>query len=499
MIVAIERNKFTYLYKYNQIRIDINQILDVRVNKLISMVKSDFKELLTAFNKILPVFEQDHEILLLEVDKNKLLIQDGVILLFDGINCIYPLTKMGSQLIEGKINNNFKVGLPIFEIIIDALQLLRSMQYRDNAASKLLSIYALTDKINQEHLNLIYRSTEKNVLDKKKPQNFNTYLDHLIAYNKTPSFIPDGNIENICKIGAIAIKYLGKQEEVFTNGPFYKACLSHKNKINSSSFYDSYKTFINISDDNLKLSLEKVIDIISKDYKGIDIFKASYFFLAFKTYLNRNDNNLSGLTNDINKLVKDDENVAAFVLTILGYTFSFENIYESIHILSNANLFKSSSKTKNPEPKVIEPTPIDTEVEVESNTQTETYHENQLKGDTNNQDANEGNLESLTVEDVSMEPVEETIKPPEISINPDGKFDESTIFKINVVIGGLHKTLQTKITNAFNAALHPKKELTTDKKTYFINYLNKIVTDKRNENNKNPLTKEIVGKIKDTI
>lgn len=95
------------------------------------------------------------------------------------------------------------------------------------------------------------------------------------------------------------------------------------------------------------------------------------------------------------------------------------------------------------------------------------------------------------------QPTEETET--KVSVISSESFDVNTIFKINVVIAGLHKSLKTKITKAFDAALHPKKELTTDKKTYFINYLNTIVKDKKNQSNKNPLTPEIVDKIRDSI
>jgi hypothetical protein len=97
------------------------------------------------------------------------------------------------------------------------------------------------------------------------------------------------------------------------------------------------------------------------------------------------------------------------------------------------------------------------------------------------------------------QPTEESKTETNVSAHGSESFDVNTIFKINVVIGSLHKTLKTKITKAFDAALHPKKELTTDKKTYFINYLNTIVKDKKNQANKNPLTIEIVDKIIEAI
>jgi len=252
MLVAIERTKFTYIYKYNQVRVDVNQLIDKQIDELKAMLSSELATLARLFNKALPIFEQDHEIILLEIDKSKLIFQDGVLISFDSILCIYPLTKTGLQLLEGKINDDFIIAPPIFENAIEAIRLKRSMAFRKSTAFKLLNHYNLAEIISKPNLSLIESSIEKNLLDKSKPQVLNTFLDHLIAYNKTPSYIPDGNIEHICKIGAIAIKYLGKPEEVFTNGPFYKSSIKYKSKINSHSFLTSYLDFNSIADNELK-------------------------------------------------------------------------------------------------------------------------------------------------------------------------------------------------------------------------------------------------------
>lgn len=344
MLVAIERNKFTYLYKYNQIRVDINQILDKPIDDLKAMIEFDIEKLVVKFNKILPLFEQEHEIILLDIDKNKIELQNEIVLTFDSIFSIYPLTKIGSQLLEGKINEDFKVNYPIFEKVVEILRVIRTMEVRAATSSKLLSIFSLEGIISKQHFLLIELSVRKSLLDKTQPQNLNSFLDHLISYNKTPSFIPEGNIENICKIGAIAIQYLGKSEEVFTNGPFYKLCIKYKSQINSRSYDKSFHTFLAIDDHDFRSSCEKMVDIISKDYNGIDIFKASYFFLAFKSFLNKNDNDLLGIIDEFEKLISRDRYVAAFVISLIGYCFSFENIYESIHKLSVAPLLKSSLK-----------------------------------------------------------------------------------------------------------------------------------------------------------
>jgi hypothetical protein len=306
------------------------------------MLSYELGNLAQLFNKALPIFEQDHEIILLEIDKSKVMFQEGILISFDSIQCIYPLTKTGLQLLEGKINDDFIIAPPIFEKAIEVLRLKRSMAFRKTTAFKLLINYNLEAILSKPNLSLIESSIEKNLLDKNNPQVLNTFLDHLIAYNKTPSYIPDGNIEHICKIGAIAIKYLGKPEEVFTNGPFYKLSIKYKSNINSHSFLTSYLDFNSIADNELKSSIEKMIEIISKDYAGIDIFKVSFFFLAFKSFLNKHDNNIELLNNEIETLIANDKQCASFVLAMLGYTFSIESIYEGLHKISNAPLLKST-------------------------------------------------------------------------------------------------------------------------------------------------------------
>lgn len=346
MIVAIERNRFIYLYKYNQIRVDINQLIDQPIDKLVSMLQSNFNQALLLFNSAIPLFEQDHEVILLEVDKSKINFYDGIEFSFESILCIYPLTILGSKLLEGKISDDFIVEKPVFENIIESLKVLRSMNFRRSTSQKLLTHFKIDNILNESIISFIEESVNKILLDKKQPQKFNTFLDHLIAFNKTPSYIPDGNIEHISKVGAIAMKYLGKSEEVFTNGPFYKSSSKYKSVINNKSHLDSYLDFISIDDSELKTSYEKMVELISKDYNNVDIFKVSYFFLAFKSYINKHDNNIEGISNEIDELIKNDKNTSAFVLSLLGYTFSFENIYEGFYKLLNAPLLKSTNNKK---------------------------------------------------------------------------------------------------------------------------------------------------------
>jgi hypothetical protein len=342
MIVAIERQKFTYLYKYNEIRVDINQVVDKSIEYLSWMLQSEIGNLVQIFNKAVPLFEQDHEIVLIEVDKSKVKFQDGIVLSFDSVHRIYPLTKIGGQLLDGKISEDFIVNHPVFEEAIERLKIDRSMDFRRGTSKKLLVHFELDNFLNDQAIFVIELAVKKNLLDKSQPQVFSSFLDHLIGYNKTPSYIPDGHLEYICKIGAIAIKYLGKSDEVFTNGPFYKSTIKYKSKFYNKSYLTSYLDFLLIADNELKASYERMVEIISKDYNNVDVFKIAYFFLAFKSFINKNDNNIEGLYNEIHELINNDKITSAYVLSILGYTFSFETIYEGLHKLLNAPLLKST-------------------------------------------------------------------------------------------------------------------------------------------------------------
>lgn len=338
MIVAIERSKFIYLYKYNEISIDATQVIDSNEEKIINDSQENKRKLIDDFNRILPIFEQDHEVILLEIDKNYISIECNLKIRFKAVLSIYPLTSVGNQLLQGKINDNFIINKPVFEDIIEEVKIIRTLKSRKLAAINILNLFSL--KIDNQDLNLISQVLKKVLLSKNSAINFNSYLDYLIAYNKTPNNIPDGNVEFLCKIGVIVLNYLKIDEINFFKGPFYKSCLQYSNVINEGGIFNSYTNFIELKDNDLIMSLEKLKSNIDFDLNNIDIFKASYFFLAYKSFLNKNDKNLELLKIEIDKLIFDDENTAAFVLIMIGYTFSFESLYESLHTLNKVPLVK---------------------------------------------------------------------------------------------------------------------------------------------------------------
>jgi hypothetical protein len=347
MIVAIERSKFIYLYKYNEISIDANQVIDLTQEKIIKILKENNHKLIKDFNRILPIFEQDHEVILLEIDKNHISIEGKLKIYFEAVLSIYPLTNIGNQLLQGKINDNFIINKPIFEDIIEQVKIIRTLENRRLAAKNILDFFSLN--IDNQKINLIDHVLKRILLSNNSTSNFNSYLDYLIAYNKTPNNIPDGNVEFLCKIGIIVYNYLKADEANFFKGPYYKSCLNHRDNINIGSIFNSYSNFMEIDDNDLISNLENLKNKIDIDISNIDVFKASYFFLAYKSFLNKNDKNLGLLINDIEQLIFDDENTATFVLIMIGYAFSFESLYESIHTLNKAPLIKVPLIKLNPE------------------------------------------------------------------------------------------------------------------------------------------------------
>src|SRR6202012_1910696 len=104
MILAIERNSFNYLYKYNQIKFNIDNLIDISFDD--NFIKNKIEFLVKQFDRALPLFEEDHELLLLEVNKNELDFNGTISLTYKAVLNIFPLTSIGKRLLEGRLNKN---------------------------------------------------------------------------------------------------------------------------------------------------------------------------------------------------------------------------------------------------------------------------------------------------------------------------------------------------------------------------------------------------------
>ena len=340
MIVAMERNSFNYILKYNSIIVSNAQIFDLDIETIEMANSNDF--ICNEFDRILPVFELDQEVLILAIDKSKLLINSSITLPFNSIESIYPLTAKSKVILSGKLNQNLELKNPIFEIIIERVKFTRAIRNRELSFNLLRDVYLIKEKIDISFTTKV-QSIFLELFQAEKVEE--TYLSSLMKYNYTPNEISSGNIENLEKIGIIAFIFKAKTSDGYTLSPFYIACENYKKEINENSYSDGYIKYHALLNKEMiesqwKQSDEKIKTIVSEEFEGLDFFKISYYYLAIKTKLNKNDGSLIELDYQIIRDIFSDEKTMIHVLYLICYTFSFEQLYESLHILTMAPLFK---------------------------------------------------------------------------------------------------------------------------------------------------------------
>lgn len=341
MLLALERHTFNYLYKYNQIKVDPQRLLHIAIPETTESLAHSFNDLVDKLDEILPIFEQDHEILLLELANN---VHEHEMIVFNNIKSIYPLTDLGSRLLEGKLNADFVINKPIFENAIEKVKEKRLMCNAEAATNALCNIFSIDFSKNNAIYIRISKTFQEVITRDEGAQK--TYLNNLFTYNKTPGYIPSGNIEFLCKIAAIATHMLGLQDEALINTAFYKHCILLISEINTGDIHESFNTFLSIKDPSFKEAYEKLLAATSMTMEDPSLFKISYYFLAFRSRLNKKEFNVEVIKDDVITLIENDKNTATWVLYLLGYVFSFEHLYESIHRMNHAPLFeKSTTKT----------------------------------------------------------------------------------------------------------------------------------------------------------
>lgn len=340
MLVAIERSKFNLLFKYNVISVSQTQLIDEKVEII---RKFDEKILKTELDRMLPYFEQGHEILLLDVDKSKIGLKKDIELSFASIRMIYPLTKEAGLLLQGKLNEHLKVGGAIFEEAVNGVIAERNIKNRKDAAKNLVDIFGLKEVMyNSDFVRALNQSIFSFLQISKIDES--NFLFYLISYNKTPSFIPEGNAGSFIKIGLVIAQYKKAIEENIKKSPYFIKCVDNLRKLNVQSLFEGYYRFIELlSDDTLNKSYNNLL-MQFPDFEGLDLFKISYHYIAIKDYLNQNEQNLLPITQELYIESQKDPINFYHILLLIGYTFSFENLYESLHILNQAPAISSHFK-----------------------------------------------------------------------------------------------------------------------------------------------------------
>lgn len=335
MIVAIERAQFNYLFKHNSIQADLNKIYWHDKTVLLEIQDSTLEKAIVELDSILPRFEEDHEVILLEYDRRIWEYNEYRQLEFSGVLSIIPLSSLGKRLLAGKLNQQMKVSTPLFEKAVEGVKIKRSLKLRRLASKILLELFNLNNPPSKA-VALIEQAIAQLTKNPSNPVTNGNLFGTLVAYNTTEGFIPEGNVEYLCKIAVLARLHLGQDIAMVQNGPFYKELLQLTSSLNKLSLIEAFHEFKKISSESIP-STQKIKEIINGDL-GFDMFFVAYSFFAFRRTLNKSEHDLRAVKNDVKKLKEADPIVASIVMYSIGAVFSFDQLYESIHILRETPL-----------------------------------------------------------------------------------------------------------------------------------------------------------------
>ena len=341
MLVAIDRSTFNYIFKYNSATISKSQILNLSNDIIEFEIDKQSEFIVSEINRILPIFELDHEVLILEIEETGLLFNGEIILPFKSILKVYPLTERGKNILMGKLNQGITLSEAKFQEIVEKVKILRAVENRETLYQKLSKIC-----LNDKQPNHFFSKNVKNIIERLilNQDIGNFFLANLIQYNYNPSDFSSGNIEIFEKIGIIAWISTNSSIENYTTSNYFRRCEDFKLQINEGNYVDGYRTYVKIikyQSPDFKNSHDRLNEIINEGFEEIDLFKISYYFLTIKTKLNKNNSNLLDLFEDLVRDIYSDPVTMSYVLYLISYSFSFEQLYESVHFLERSALLKS--------------------------------------------------------------------------------------------------------------------------------------------------------------
>lgn len=334
MLSAIEREQFIKLYKFGEFKIQLSQIIDgyQSVNGVPKLYEDELE-------KVLPNFEQDHEILIIDISKARFatsgIISNDLTIRISDIQKIYPLTEEASRYLVGRFNQLIKVEPPVFAPIIEKIKENRDWQGREKAAQSLLQIFNISHEQNDNI------ETEINKGIKDRIQGISSNLDEsilaqIVRFDRNPIY-PEGPKEHLLKLGSIYVESKGGNESNFEKGPLFNFLVNDFN-YRGNDIVDCLNRFQKAKESR------DIIDVFQERYPSIDLLVVGVWYLFLKDSLLKSKYNLFSVKEDIQKLVKHNPTEAGIVLYMIGMIFSFDNLYESIYLMSNIPLFSHKDK-----------------------------------------------------------------------------------------------------------------------------------------------------------
>lgn len=430
IIIILERSELNYLIKYDSLRASSDRIINFSYNEFKQLSENMKVSLL---QNSLPIYEQDHEVLLIEYNTRLIGYDNSPTLEFNGISSIIPLTEIGARLLSSKLNINFKISGPLDSEVYKSFFYNRDNILRNKAGQQLCSIYKVPIP-DEEFISDFKRATLFQI-NNINPEGNDSTLAHLIDFNVTPSFIPEGNIEALIKSACVGMKKLSKEIEQITRSMFYSFVIEEKETINRKSLFQAIQYVqdkIELNED-AKIRFNQLKSTLSEDGKYGNAFLLFSYYYSLKKEIEKNDYDISAPKNNILELKHYDIEAASKALFMLGYTFSIQTISKSMQSFSKSTLLKTQKKL-NLEwyPKVIKPKVIEESKLEKTNIDIDNKHkQNSNKSDKEGAvivkpsiDRKQGNDESVNrskIKDVLKD--EKSI---EIELSVENQLEEST-------------------------------------------------------------------------
>lgn len=355
--IVLQRTELNYLIKYDTLRISSD--------RMINLSYYDFKQLsekhkISLLQNSIPIYEQEHEVILIEYNSILVLYDNAPTLEFKGILSIIPLTETGAQLLSSKLNTDFNILKPLDEKIYRAFTNNRNHILRLAASSKLCMLYDAP--MPSDAFIADFQKATLFQLNNETPKPYDSTLAHLIDFNTTPSFIPEGNVEALIKSACVGIKKLGKEVDQVPRSKFYSFAIDNKNSINRMSLFQAIlyiENKIKLFDETEK-GFNQLKETLSEEGKYDNAFLSFSYFYFLKKMIEKNDYDISAPKDAILELKHYDLKVTSKVLFMLGYTFSIQTISKSIQSFSKCELLKTQKnlglewKPKEIEQEIIE-------------------------------------------------------------------------------------------------------------------------------------------------
>jgi len=327
MLLFLERDKFIKLFKFGELTLPISRFLDSKY------IAGEISISFEALDAKVPSFEQDHEILILEVSKESLQIGPEIRLKISFVKRVFPLTADAESYLFGRLNQNIKLQKPVFESDILDLKVKRDMQLRYKAKDAMYKLFSIERKLALPYEKEIEDGITSR-LGNVKLQSNDSYLTNLVTFNRNPVY-PSGPVEYLFKAASVFVQMKGATEHDFENGPLFNYLMANAKTFNTLNHLELIKQF------QIKSEANVILKELSKKYSNINALFIGFYFLYLKDQLNKHDNDLAFIQADIKAINVEYPVETAVITLMLGMLFSFDNLYESIYKLSGLQIFKS--------------------------------------------------------------------------------------------------------------------------------------------------------------